>query len=94
MAAPTAIEKSLFEQLYPVGGWAACAAVMPGKKKGWITQWAWRMGLTEPMGDMDDPTPVPAHDYTAADHAMREWGAITRTGQLRPIVTVELEKVA
>lgn len=70
----TDTEYHLMEQIYPVKGADGCLAVMPNRTRDAITQRAHKWGLSRPQ-IVEDPTPVPTHDYTPPDYAMRGWDA-------------------
>ena len=81
MAKWTDTERHLLEQIYPDRGPDACLAVMPNRSRGSIIQAAFKMGLSDRHGE-ESATPVPAHDYTAPDYALRQYRYPVKRGQL------------
>jgi len=77
----TDTESSLMEQIYPARGADGCMAVMPNRTRDAITQRAHKMGLSKPQ-IVEDPVPVPTHDYTAPDYALRDYCYPVERGQL------------
>ena len=78
----TATEIHLLTQLYETQGVAACKAVMPNRTRAAIIQYAGKMGLAA-SPEVQPVYAVPAHDYTAEDHALRAWRYPVERGQLR-----------
>lgn len=98
----TPIEDDLIRQIYPKHGAAGCRRVMPDRSQQSIQDRAHYIGVRSEDGErMRErmrkkpegryPWP-PLSDLDRA--GMKLWGYAARTGQLRPIVKVELEKVA
>lgn len=81
----TAVEDDLIRQRYAAGGSVACQLAMPNRSAGAIHARACRLGIRhdkQPAND-DTDTPIPAHEYTPADDALREWRGPVSPGPLR-----------
>ncbi len=75
-------EVAALRKYYPLGGSAACKPYMPSRSMGAIHAAAKKHGLTY-AGPRDfeavkkpqheSPWPVPMHEYTEPDIALREW---------------------
>lgn len=95
----TATEDDLIRQLYPDGGADACLAVMPNRARAVVRHRAHKLGVISRLGqkmkarmERKPEGGYPWPPLSDLDRiALREWGSVTRTGQLRPIVKVELE---
>lgn len=99
-------EKSVITDKYPDGGWQAVQALLPHRPRSQIQSKASLMGVAlkehrggtvkaggaKPKDDADcKPYPWKPDPLNVL---ARHWGYITRTGQLRPMVRVELENAA
>lgn len=101
-------EKSVITDNYPNGGWEAVHELLPHRPRSQIQSKASLMGVAlkehrggtgqknggaKPKDDADcKPYPWPPLD--AATLALQSFAYITRAGQLRPMVRVELEVAA
>jgi hypothetical protein len=97
-------EESVITDNYPDGGWEAVQALLPHRPRSQIQGKASLLGVklkTHRGGNgggggkpKDDPdcAPYPWEPISELDRiGLYPWGYITRQGQLRPIVRVELE---
>jgi hypothetical protein len=104
----TEFEDGVMVQLYESGGPEAVLAVLTHRTKKQISQHAWQMtprltykphlagrrnGGRRVKADAEC-TPYPWPPLDAATLALQDFAYITRTGQLRPMVRVELEAAA
>lgn len=80
----SAYEDAVMFDVYPVGGSSAAMAMLPGRSRNAITKRAHRLGVVvvrpEPRAktaaEVPVTWPVPQHDYTPADFAIREWRTV------------------
>lgn len=83
-------EDDIVLRIYPNGGAAAVAALLPHRNTHGIKQRACRLGVrsnsvfSHPSGKhVEDFAGVPVHEYTAPDIAMRGWTYPVERAQLR-----------
>ena len=70
----TAAEDAVIAALYPDGGTEACVPMLPDRTPIAIQARAKRIRVAREVHCSDDvDTPIPAHEYTEADYAIREW---------------------
>jgi hypothetical protein len=54
-------------------GWKACGALLPNRTRVAIKSRAVRIGAQGQSNAQESATPIPTHEYTDADQAMRGW---------------------
>lgn len=86
----SADEDRIMFEVYPLGGSAAVMPLLPGRSQTAITKRAHRLGVVvsrpEPRAvkasEVPVSWPVPQHDYTPADFAIREWRTVRPVGSV------------